>query len=572
MSGDDADSTDGRDTETDPDAALDPVTLEVMRNQLEGVAEEMGQVLIRGAYSPNITERQDCSTALFDADGRMVAQAEHIPVHLGAMPEAVAAVRERDPSPGDVFVLNDPFTGGTHLPDVTLVSSLALDGDVVGFAVSRAHHADVGGMAPGSMPAGAREIQQEGLRIPPLRLVDGGERVDDVLDLILANVRTPAERRADLEAQLAANGRAGDRLGELADEHGRARLERAFDAVIDYSRERMTAAIADLPDGTYRAEDAMEGDGVTDADVPIRAAVTVDGGRLAIDFAGSAPQVDGNCNAPLAVAKSAVYFVVRCVTDPEIPPNHGCYEPVSVSAPDGSVLNPNPPAAVVGGNVETSQRVTDVVLAALGEAAPERVTAGSQGTMNNLTIGARGGATGDRGDRDRDAAESFTYYETIGGGFGARPDADGMDGVQVGMTNTLNTPVEALEAAYPLRVERYAFRPDSGGDGRRRGGLGLERRVRVETAATVSLLTERRRRAPAGIEGGEPGATGENLIDGDAVPAKATVDVEPGTTVTVLTPGGGGYGDPSERDPTARERDRADGKVTGEVERSDDSD
>ena len=542
MSGDGADSTDGRDTETDPDAAaLDPVTLEVMRNQLEGVAEEMGQVLIRGAYSPNITERQDCSTALFDAEGRMVAQAEHIPVHLGAMPEAVAAVRERDPRPGDVFVLNDPFTGGTHLPDVTLVSSLALDGDVVGFAVSRAHHADVGGMAPGSMPAGAREIQQEGLRIPPLRLVDGGERVDDVLDLILANVRTPAERRADLEAQLAANGRAGDRLGELADEHGRVRLERAFDAVIDYSRERMTAAIAELPDGTYRAEDAMEGDGVTDADVPIRAAVTVDGGRLAVDFAGSAPQVDGNCNAPLAVAKSAVYFVVRCVTDPEIPPNHGCYEPVSVSAPDGSVLNPDPPAAVVGGNVETSQRVTDVVLAALGEAAPERVTAGSQGTMNNLTIGARGGAAGDRGDGDG-AAESFTYYETIGGGFGARPDADGMDGVQVGMTNTLNTPVEALEAAYPLRVERYAFRPDSGGDGRRRGGLGLERRVRVETAATVSLLTERRRRAPAGIEGGEPGATGENLIDGDAVPAKATVDVVPGTTVTVLTPGGGGYG------------------------------
>ncbi|WP_144799784.1 hydantoinase B/oxoprolinase family protein [Halorubrum depositum] len=567
-----------RDRASDGAPALDPVTLEVLRNQLEGVAEEMGQVLIRGAYSPNITERRDCSTALFDADGRMVAQAEHIPVHLGAMPEAVAAVRERDPAPGDVFVLNDPFTGGTHLPDVTLVSSLSLDGGVVGFAVSRAHHADVGGMAPGSMPAGAREIQQEGLRIPPLRLVDGGERVDDVLDLILANVRTPAERRADLEAQLAANERADDRLRELADEHGRARLERAFDAVIDYSRERMTAAIEDLPDGTYEAEDAMEGDGVTDADLPIRAAVTVDGDRLAVDFAGSAPQVDGNCNAPLAVAKSAVYFVVRCVTDPSIPPNHGCYEPVSVSAPEGSILNPNPPAAVVGGNVETSQRVTDVVLAALGEAVPERVTAGSQGTMNNLTIGSRGGRGGDggggsrdgRGDREAAPDESFTYYETIGGGFGARPDADGMDGVQVGMTNTLNTPVEALEAAYPLRVERYAFRPDSGGDGRHRGGLGLERRVRVETAATVSLLTERRRRAPAGIEGGESGATGENLIDGDPVPAKATVDVEPGTTVTVRTPGGGGYGDPSERDPAARERDRADGKATGggEAERS----
>ncbi|WP_144924671.1 hydantoinase B/oxoprolinase family protein [Halorubrum salsamenti] len=547
-----------------PDPEIDPVTLEVLRNQLEGVAEEMGTVLIRGAYSPNITERRDCSTALFDADGRMVAQAEHIPVHLGAMPEAVAAVRDRDPAPGDVFVLNDPFTGGTHLPDVTLVSSLALDGDVVGFAVSRAHHADVGGMTPGSMPAGAREIYQEGLRIPPLRLVECGDRVDDVFDLVFANVRNPAERRADFEAQIAANERAGERLRDLADEHGRARLEAAFDAVIGYSRERTTAALRDLPDGTYEAEDVLEGDGVTDADIPIRAAVTVDGGSLAVDFAGSADQVDGNCNAPLAVAKSAVYFAVRCVTDPEIPPNHGCYEPVSVSAPAGSILNPEPPAAVVGGNVETSQRAVDVVLAALGEAAPDRVTAGSQGTMNNLTIGNRGGG-GDGGDRGESTeSASFTYYETIGGGFGARPDADGMDGVQVGMTNTLNTPVEALEAAYPLRVERYAFRPDSGGDGRHRGGLGLERSVRVETAATVSLLTERRRHAPAGREGGESGALGENLIDGEPVPAKATVDVDSGTTVTILTPGGGGYGDPAERGPAARERDRADGKATGE--------
>ena len=549
---------DGGDT---ANAAVDPVTLEVLRNQLEGVAEEMGTVLIRGAYSPNITERRDCSTALFDAAGRMVAQAEHIPVHLGAMPEAVAAVRDREPAPGDVFVLNDPFTGGTHLPDVTLVSSLALDGDVVGFAVSRAHHADVGGMTPGSMPAGAREIYQEGLRIPPVRLVDGGDRVEDVFDLVFANVRNPAERRADFEAQLAANERAGDRLRDLAAEHGRDRLEAAFDAVIDYSRERTTAAVRDLPDGTYEAEDALEGDGVTDADIPIRAAVTVDGGSLAVDFAGSAERVAGNCNAPLAVAKSAVYFAVRCVTDPSIPPNHGCYEPVSVSAPEGSILNPEPPAAVVGGNVETSQRAVDVVLAALGEAAPDRVTAGSQGTMNNLTIGSRGGGGG---DLEVDSAESFTYYETVGGGFGARPDADGMDGVQVGMTNTRNTPVEALEAAYPLRVERYAFRPGSGGDGRHRGGLGLERTVRVERPATVSLLTERRRHAPAGREGGEPGALGENLIDGEPVPAKATVDVEAGTTVTVRTPGGGGYGDPAERDPAARARDRADGKTAGE--------
>ncbi|WP_200530252.1 hydantoinase B/oxoprolinase family protein [Halorubrum sp. LN27] len=555
----------GPDADGGDATAIDPVTLEVLRNQLEGVAEEMGTVLIRGAYSPNITERRDCSTALFDADGRMVAQAEHIPVHLGAMPEAVAAVRERDPAPGDVFVLNDPFTGGTHLPDVTLVSPLALDGDVVGFAVSRAHHADVGGMTPGSMPAGAREIYQEGLRIPPIRLVDGGDRVEDVFDLIFANVRNPAERRADFEAQVAANERAGDRLRDLAAEHGRDRLEAAFDAVIDYSRERTTGAIRELPDGTYEAEDALEGDGVTDADIPIRTRVTVDGGSLAVDFAGSADQVAGNCNAPFAVAKSAVYFAVRCVTDPSIPPNHGCYEPVSVSAPEGSILNPEPPAAVVGGNVETSQRAVDVVLAALGEAAPDRVIAEGQGTMNNLTIGSRGGGgagRGEGGDPAGNTRESFTYYETIGGGFGARPDADGMDGVQVGMTNTLNTPVEALEAAYPLRVERYAFRPDSGGDGRHRGGLGLERTVRVETAATVSLLTERRRRAPAGREGGEPGAVGENLIDGEPVPAKATVDVEPGTTVTVRTPGGGGYGDPAERDPAARKRDRTDGKTT----------
>ncbi|MBP1923396.1 N-methylhydantoinase B [Halorubrum alkaliphilum] len=539
--------------------ALDPVTLEVLRHAFEGVAEEMGSVLIRGAYSPNVTERQDCSTAIFDADGRMVAQAEHIPVHLGAMPAAVAAVRERDPDPGDVFVLNDPFTGGTHLPDVTLVSPIAPDGNTIGYAVSRAHHADIGGMTPGSMPAGAREIYQEGLRIPPMRLVAGGERQTDVFELLFANVRNPAERRADLAAQLAATECAERRIAELIDDHGRDHIERGFEAVIDYSRERMAVAIDDLPDGTYEAEDALEGDGVTDEDVPIRASVTVNGGSIDVDFSGTADHVDGNLNAPLAVAKSAVYFVVRCVTDPEIPPNHGCYEPVSIRAPEGSLLNPNPPAAVVGGNVETSQRVTDVVLAAFATAAPDRVPAGSQGTMNNLTIGSRGGT------------EPFTYYETIGGGFGGRPDADGMDGVQVGMTNTLNTPVETLEAAYPLEVERYAFRPGSGGDGRYRGGLGLERVIRTDIDATVSLLTERRRYAPNGLAGGEPGATGENLIDGEPVPAKTTVDVSAGTRVTVRTPGGGGYGDPADRDPDRIRADRADGKTDGSGESGDGS-
>ncbi len=531
---------------------IDPVTLEVLRNQLESVAEEMGQTLIRGAYSPNIKERRDCSTALFDREGRMVAQAEHIPVHLGAMPEAVDAVREHDPEPGDVFVLNDPFTGGTHLPDVTMVSPLAPDGEIVGYAVSRAHHADVGGMTPGSMPAGAREIYQEGLRLPPTRLVEDGEIREDVRSLVLANVRNPSERRADLRAQLAANERAERRLESLFAEHGRETVLRGFDAVIDYSRERIADEIETLPDGTYEASDVLEGDGITDEDVDISTAVTIDGATIAVDFSGTAPEVEGNLNAPLSVAKSAVYFVVRCVTDPEIPPNHGCYDPVSVDAPEGSLLNPTPPAAVVGGNVETSQRVTDVVFTALAAAAPDRVPADGQGTMNNLTVGAREG--------------TFTYYETIGGGFGARAERDGMDGVQVGMTNTLNTPVESIETEYPMRVERYALRPESGGRGRFRGGLGLERAVTVETAATVSLLTERRRHAPKGVAGGEDAATGQNLIDGEEVPAKTTVDVPAGTTVTVRTPGGGGHGDPAERDPAALEADRLDGKLTDDGE------
>jgi len=533
-------------TSSDGQETIDPVTLEILRNQLESVATEMGHVLIRGAYSPNIKERQDCSTALFDASGRMVAQAEHIPVHLGAMPDAVDIVLEKDPKPGDVFIVNDPFAGGTHLPDITLVSTIAPNDEVIGYAVSRAHHADVGGSSPGSMPPGAQEIYEEGLRLPAVRLVDGGEPNEAVHDLIRANVRTPDEREADLRAQRAANARAEERIGELLEEHGPTLLD-AFDAVIEYSRERVEAELDALPDGTYRAKDILEGDGVTDTDIPIDVAVTIDGASIAVDFTGTADQVAGNLNAPLSVAKSAVYFVVRAITDPEIPPNHGCYEPVSVSAPEGSVLNPDAPAAVVGGNVETSQRVMDVTLAALARAVPDRVPAGGQGTMNNLIIGDRTG--------------EFTYYETIGGGFGARPEKDGMDGVQVGMTNTLNTPVEAMETEYPLRVERYALRPSSGGDGRYRGGLGLERTVTVETDATVSLLTERRRTAPAGIDGGEDGTTGENLVDGEPVPAKASIDIEAGTTVSVRTPGGGGHGNPAERDPEARERDRRDGKA-----------
>ncbi|WP_440008388.1 hydantoinase B/oxoprolinase family protein [Halomicrococcus sp. SG-WS-1] len=538
--------------DTESESHVDPVTLEILRNQLEGIAEEMGQVLIRGAYSPNIKERQDCSTALFDADGRMIAQAEHIPVHLGAMPEAVATVRERDPEPGEVWALNDPYDGGTHLPDITLVSPLALDTDtktedeIIGYAVSRAHHADVGGSTPGSMPAGAREIYEEGIRLPGVRLVRDGDVVEDVFELFLANVRTPDERRADIRAQLAAHDRATERLGDLFDSYGETVLD-AFDAVVDYSRERIESELAEFPDGTYTAQDVLEGDGVTDEDIPIDVTVTVDDSTLDVDFAGTAEQVRGNLNAPLAVAKSAVYFVVRCLTDPEIPPNQGCYDPVTVDAPEGSLLNPTSPAAVVGGNVETSQRVTDVVFAALADAVPERVPAQGQGTMNNLIIGSRDGG--------------FAYYETIGGGAGATSEADGLDGVQVGMTNTLNTPVEVLEAEYPLTVERYALRPGTGGSGEYRGGLGLERSLTVGRDASVSLLTERRRSQPRGVAGGENGATGQNLVDGEPVSAKTTVDVEAGTTVTVRTPGGGGHGTPADRDPEARDRDRQDGKI-----------
>ena len=532
---------------------LDPVTLEILRNRLEGVAEEMGQVLIRGAYSPNIKERQDCSTALFDAAGRMIAQAEHIPVHLGAMPEAVAAVRDRDPDPGDAYLLNDPFAGGTHLPDVTVVSTIAPDDDIVGYAVTRAHHADVGGGTPGSMPAGATEIHQEGLRIPGVRIMRGGEIDAELLSFVLANVRNPAERRADLRAQFAANERGERRIGDLLEEYGRDRLRDAFDAVLDYSRERIGGEIAAIPDGTYEADGVLEGDGITQDDVRIAASVTVDGSEVTVDFAGTASQVAGNMNAPLAVATSAVYFVVRAVTDPEIQPNQGCYDPITVVAPEGSLLNPTPPAAVVGGNVETSQRVTDVVLAAFSEALPGTVPAQGQGTMNNTIIGSQ---------RADGTGGGFTYYETIGGGDGAGPEVDGMDGVQVGMTNTLNTPIEALETEYPLVVERYALRSGSGGDGRHRGGLGIERSVTVEADAVVSLLTERRRYAPQGTAGGEPGATGENLIDGEPVPAKTTRELTAGTTVTVRTPGGGGYGDPAERTADERARDARDGKTT----------
>ncbi len=505
--------------------SLDPVTLSVLASALAGIAEEMGAVLIRGAYSSNIKERRDCSAALFDAEGRLVAQAEHIPVHLGAMPESVAAVIEREPAPGDVFVLNDPFAGGTHLPDITLVSPVALDGDVVGYAVTRAHHSDVGGMSPGSMPSGSRELLQEGLVIPPLRLEREGEVVQDVLDLILANVRTPDVRRGDLRAQLAANRLAERRVAELVERRGREIVLDAFGEVLAYAERRTREAIGELPDGRYEARGEMEGDGVSDDDVEICVTVTVDGEELVIDFDGTADAVAGNVNCPLAVTRSACYFALRVLLPGDVPANAGAYAPLEVRAPEGSLVHAVAPSAVVAGNVETSQRIADTVLLALAEAV--ELPAQGQGTMNNLIIGGRG----------------WTYYETIAGGQGASAERDGPSGVHVGMTNTLNTPVEALELEYPMRVERYELRYGSGGDGEHRGGDGIVRAVRVLEPATLSLLTDRRRHQPQGAAGGEPGEVGANRLDDEELPPKVTRGLDTDAVVTVETPGGGGYGE-----------------------------
>ena len=489
-----------------------PVELQVLGRALEAVAEEMGAVLIRSAFSSNIKERRDCSTALFSADGRMVAQAEHIPVHLGAMPEAVAAVMARDPQPGEVWALNDPYTGGTHLPDITLVSRTE-----VGFAVSRAHHADVGGMEPASLPATSRELYQEGVIIPPTRLDE------NVLALLLANMRNPEQRRGDLRAQLAAHHVAEERIAELCARKGRAQVEAAMDELYAYSERLMRAAIARLPDGRYEADDVLE---PVDGELRIRVAVTVAGDEVDIDFDGTSPQYAGNLNCPLAVTRSACFFVVRCLTEPDLPASGGAFAPVTVRAPVGCLVNARPPAAVVAGNTETSSRVTDAVFSAFAQALP--VAAQGQGTMNNTTYGTSG----------------FAYYETMGGGQGASPNADGPSAVHVAMSNTFNTPVEALELAYPMRVERYGLRLGSGGGGRFRGGDGVVREIRVLEPLRFSVLSERRRTPPRGRAGGEPGACGRTLRNGEELPPKATISLDAGDVIRVESPGGGGWGTP----------------------------
>lgn len=517
--------------------ALTPVELEVFRHALGGVAEEMGVALRRAAYSPNIKERADCSAAVFDTDGGMVAQAEHIPVHLGSMPASVRAVLDAygELRPGMQVCLNDPYMGGTHLPDLTIVSAVGdEDSMLLGYVANRAHHADVGGAAPGSMPASATDIAMEGIRIPPILIADERGERGDVVRLIAANSRTPRERRGDLRAQFAANHVGASRLRELAGRLGRARLHQAMEAVCDYSDRRVRAAVRAIPNGSYAYEDILEiGDGVT-----IRAAVTVDDDEVTIDFDGSDPQVPVNCNAVFAVTLSSSMFVFRMLTDPDAPPNAGCYRALQVSAPEGTVVHATFPAPTAAGNVETSQRIVDVLLGAFAQAVPERVPAASQGTMNNLLIGA--------GDE-----HPFSYYETLGGGEGGTPFRPGMSGVHTGMTNTQNTPAEAVELDYPLRVWRYELRKGSGGTGKHPGGEGLVREIEALANCVLTVQSERRQRPPWGLGGGGDGKVGRNLLiraDGsqEELPSKGTWQLKSGERVRIETPGGGGWGKPDD--------------------------
>ena len=526
---------------------LGPVERELMGQLFAAIPEEMGAVLVKSARSPNIRERRDSSAALFTAGGELVAQAAHIPVHLGAMPDAVAAVARRGPAAGDVWVLNDPYTGGTHLPDITVIEAVGAEAQTrggggarsrddaaapVAYAVVRAHHADVGGIRPGSMPPGARRLEEEGVVIPPTRVGSRGELLDDVVGGLVARMREPALRRADLAAQLAAARRGGERWNELLARHGAPALEEAVRDLLDYAERRTRAALAALTPGTYEAEDVLEGDGVSDELLPIRVRVTLQSGSLAIDFAGTAPAARGNVNCPLSVTRSAALFVTRCLIPEDVPTNGGVARCIAVSAPSGSLVNARAPSAVAAGNVETSQRIADTLFLALAQAGA-RVAAQGQGTMNNVILG----------------TADWTYYETIGGGQGASAAGPGPSGVHVGMSNTMNTPIEVLEMEVPVRVERYALRKHSGGHGGTGarghgggGGDGVVRELRALAPCSLSLITERRRRSPRGLAGGGDGAPGRNLVNGEVVGSKVAVELAAGDVVTIETPGGGGYG------------------------------
>ena len=511
-------------------STFDPLALTVFSNAVAMIAEEMGTVLERGALSPNIRERRDASSALFDAAGRMISQAAHIPVHLGAMPEAVRAVRERAPNAGDVFLLNDPYRGGSHLPDLTMVEAIGEAGQIVGYAAVRAHHADVGGVSPGSMPRGATELVQEGIIVPPVRIARGDEWNEELLSFLLANVRTPDERLGDLRAQRAACAAGRDGWLVLRSREGGAMIEAASGALLDYTERRTRARIALLGAVSGSARDALEGDGVTDDDVSVVVRLEALGDRLRLDFTGTSPMVAGNVNAPFAVTRAAAVFVLRTLLDDDVPTNDGIARAIEFVVPEGSAINARWPAAVAAGNVEMSQRVTDTLFSALADADVD-VPAQGQGTMNNITFGGLG----------------WTFYETLGGGQGGASRGPGPSAVHVGMSNTRNTPIEALEQSYPLRIDEYAIRRGSGGTGAHAGGDGVVRRYRVLERCSVTLVTERRRHAPQGAAGGGCGALGRNLLNGEPIPAKCRLDLMPGDVISVLTPGGGGWGRATER-------------------------
>lgn len=528
--------------------AIDPARIAIFDSLVASIADEMGATLRHASLSPNIKERADFSCAVFDAEGQLLAQAAHIPVHLGAMPESVRAVERLAPwRPGDLAILNDPFLGGTHLPDVTMVSPVFTDPPgkaavPIGFVASRAHQADIGGMAPGSMPV-AEELVQEGLIIPPIRLYRAGELVDEALQLILRNVRTPDERRGDFAAQIAAQRLGEARTAALQRELGAAQWPRMTNALLDYGERLARAALDDLPRGSWQFEDALDDDGHSDEPVPIRLELSVDRRGLHFDFTGSAPQRAASVNAVAPVARSACYYVLRCLLPPDSPMNSGVFRPVSFTLPQRSIVAAQPPVAVAAGNVETSQRIVDAVWGAFAQILPGRMPAASSGTMNNLTAG----GIDPRSDRP------WAYYETSGGGLGAGPDGPGLDAAHSHMTNTLNTPAEALELAYPLRVVENSIRPRSAGAGGQRGGHGLRRRTQFLAPARVTIISERRIRAPWGLNGGADGAPGRNSLETASpagkrsrrnLPGKVQVDVQAGDIITLDTPGGGGWGAP----------------------------
>ena len=525
---------------------VDPISLEVFKNMFISVADEMGVALLRTAYSSNIKERRDFSCAIFDPSGQMVAQAAHQPVHLGAMPASVQAALDTfghvGLRPGDMVILNDPYLGGTHLPDITLVAPVYVpQGDakqLVGFVANRGHHADVGGMTPGSLPL-STELYQEGLILPPIKLARRGRLNQEVVQIICRNSRTPDERKGDLAAQVASIRVGERRLQEVVQRYGPELTLEHMAALLDYAERVTRQAIRRIPQGVYRALDYMDDDGLTDQPVPIAVTITVSGEQMTVDFTGTSPQRPGCINAPRAVTVSACLYMVRCVVGDAAPANQGCLRPVRLVTPQGSLVNPEPQRGVAGGNVETSQRITDVLFAAMAQALPELMPAASQGTMNNLLIGGH--------DLARD--KPFVYYETIGGGMGARPTKDGISGIHTHMTNTMNTPIEALEFAFPMRLKRYALRRGSGGRGQHQGGDGLIRDVEFLSPARVTILSERRKFPPPGYHGGHHGQPGENVllrggVEEVALAGKETLDVAPGDVLSIRTPGGGGWGKP----------------------------